>query len=86
MDDPRRFPAVRRQSRKWKDLYDSQQSVEQVFKRLKESRRLEAHCVRGFQFVALHVAMSVLAYQAMVLVTVGTGDSEYLRWQVRKVA
>ena len=86
MDDPRRFPEVRRQSQEWNDLYDGRQSVERVFKSLKQSRRLEDHCVRGLQRVALHVALSVLAYQATVLVNLRAGETEYLRWQVRKVA
>ena len=88
MDNPRRFPAIRRQSQEWNDLYERRQSIERVFKSLKQSRRLEDHCVRGLRRVALHITMSVMTFQATVLVRVrsGTRPGETMRWMVRKVA
>ena len=62
------------------------QAVERVFKSLKESRRLERHCVRGLKKVALHATMSVLAFQATALVHLEAGEQDELRWMVRKVA
>ena len=40
------FGQIPRWSREWKTLYKLRQSVERVFKGLKESRRLERHCIR----------------------------------------
>ena len=88
MDDPRRFPAISRQSQEWKDLYDRRQSIERVFKSLKESRRLNSHCVRGLRRIALHNSMSMMSFQATVLLRTRSGvrPGETMRWQVRKVA
>ena len=49
---------MRRESAEWEALYRMRQAVERVFKSLKQSRRLEAHCVRGLKRVALHCAMT----------------------------
>jgi len=57
-----------------------------VFKGLKESRRLERHCIRGLRKISLHATMSVLAFQATALVHVLAGEVEDMRWMVRKVA
>ena len=82
---PRLFPAVRRDSLEWSTLYAMRQSVERVFKSLKQSRRLEAHCVRGMEKVNLHIAMAMLAYTATLWVqtTAGTDDP---RWMVQRAA
>ena len=56
------------------------------FKSMKESRRLERHCVRGLRQIRLHVLMSTLAFQATALVRVLAGEGEWMRWMVRKVA
>ena len=85
-DNPRRFGALRRDSQEWKDLYKLRQSVERVFKSLKQSRRLEAHCVRGLKRVALHCARSVLVFQATALVRLKESGIVGMTWQVRKVA
>lgn len=84
-DDPRLFGPLRQKSPEWKVLYKLRQSVERVFKGMKESRRLERHCVRGLLKVSLHAAMSALAFTATVLVQTLTGDVDYL-WMVRRVA
>ena len=85
-DNPRLFGKIRRDSAEWKALYRLRQSIERIFKSLKQSRRLEDHCVRGQRNIALHIAMSVLAYQATVLANLRAGEVEQLRWMVRKVA
>ena len=85
-DDPRVFGPVRRGSREWKALYQKRWSVERVFKSMKESRRLESHCVRGLRKVSLHAAMSTLAFQATALARLRSGEIESLRWMVRRVA
>ena len=85
-DNLRLFGQVRRGSQEWKDLYGLRQSVERIFKSLKQSRRLEAHCLRGLRNIGLHNTMSVLAFQATALTRIFSGQTEYLRWMVRKVA
>ena len=85
-DNPRRFGALRRESAEWEALYRMRQAVERVFKSLKQSRRLEAHCVRGLKRVALHCAMTLLTFQATVLVRLRGTGMDGMTWQVRKVA
>ena len=53
---------------------------------MKESRRLERHCIRGLRQITLHAVMSALAFQATVLVRLRAGETEWMRWMVRKVA
>ena len=85
-DDPRVFPPIKRGSDEWKRLYRLRQSVERHFKALKQSRRLEDHCVRGLPALTLHAAMSTLMFQATASHRLAVGEFERLRWQVRKVA
>ena len=85
-DNPRLFPAIRRDSQEYKVRYAQRQSVERVFKSLKQSRRMEDHCFTGMERISLHCLMSVLAFQATALTRIRAGQIEYLRWQVRKVA
>ena len=84
--DPRLFGVIRRDGPEWKDLYRQRQAIERVFKSMKESRRLERHCVRGLRQIRLHVLMSTLAFQATALVRVLAGEGEWMRWMIRKVA
>lgn len=85
-DNLRLFGPTRRGSPEWKALYDKRQSVERAFKSLKQSRRLNDHCMMGLAKVGLHALLSVLVYQATSLVRIMTGESHMMRWQVRKVA
>ena len=85
-DNPRLFGPVRRGSAEWKEKYRLRQAVERVFKGLKESRRLERHCIRGLKKIGLHVAMSVLSFQATAWMRLLIGQPENLRWMVRRVA
>ncbi len=80
------FGAIRRDGPEWKDLYAKRQAIERVFKSMKESRRLERHCVRGLRQITLHALMSALAFQATALVRLRDGQEEWMRWMVRKVA
>ena len=79
-------PRLPRESLEWKRLYAMRQSVERLFKTLKESRRLASHCSRGLAKVSLHVAMSVLAFQTTALHWIRTGRTHLLRWMVEPVA
>ena len=56
----RLFGKIRRDSPEWKGYYRKRQAIERVFKSLKESRRLERHCIRGLRRVTLHSLMSTL--------------------------
>ena len=82
----RLFGVIRRDSQEWRNLYSQRQAIERVFKSLKESRRLERHCVRGLRQITLHAAVSVLAFQATALVRVLAGEAAMMRWMVRRVA
>ena len=84
--DLRLFGLLRRDGPEWKALYRQRQAIERVFKSMKESRRLERHCVRGLRQIRLHVLMSTLAFQATALARVQAGEGEWMRWMVRKVA
>ncbi len=86
MEDIRLFGIIRRKSKRWKKLYGKRWAVERVFKTLKQSRRLESHCLRGLRSINLHTLMSTLTYQANAYVHARAGDIEGLRWMVRKVA
>ncbi len=77
---------LRRGSPEWKAYYSKRQAVERLFKSLKESRRLNSHCVRGLRMVTLHCLMSVLVFQATALVHVLAGERESMRWMCRRVA
>ena len=89
-EDPARnvrlFGDLRRDSREWRDLYAKRRAIERTFKSLKQSRRLERHCVRGLRKVTLHCLMAVLAYQATALVSAQQGRVVWMRWMVPKVA
>ena len=83
-DNPRLFGPIRQGSAEWKALYRLRQSVERVFKSMKESRRLERHHVRGFQGVSLHASMSALGFAATFHQNLLAGREP--RWMVRRVA
>lgn len=75
-----------RNSPMWKSLYIKRQSVERVFKSMKESRRLERHAVRGLRKMRLHALMSTLVYQATVLAQLRDEKLNSMRWMKEKVA
>ena len=85
-DNPRLFGVLSRNSPQWKALYSLRQGVERIFKSLKQSRRLEAHCLRGLKKIALHAALAVLVFQATALYHLQAGQAGLMRWQCRKVA
>ena len=89
-EDPRRNPwlsgRIRRGSPEWEALYTKRQAIERVFKSLKQSRRLERHCVRGLRQVRLHVLMAFMVGQATTLANLQAGRTAALRWQCRQVA
>ena len=82
----RLFGVIRRDGPEWRAYYRLRQAIERVFKSLKESRRLERHCVRGLRQITLHSLMSSLAFQATALVRLLAGEIGEMRWMVRRVA
>ena len=84
--DIRLFGVMRRDGPEWQALYAKRQAIERVFKSIKESRRLERHCVRGLRQITLHAMMSTLTFQATALVRLQAGEPEWVRWMVRQVA
>ena len=85
-DNIRLFGKIRRGSREWKGYYRKRQAIERVFKSMKESRRLERHCIRGLRRITLHALVSALTFAATALVRILMGDREWMRWMVRQVA
>ena len=71
-EDPRMVGPVPRSTSQWKDLYRLRQSVERVFKSLKQSLRLERHCFRGLAKITLHCLMSLAAFSATALYVCAT--------------
>ena len=68
------FAATRRDGPEWKALYAKRQAIERVFKSMKESRRLERHCVRGLRQITLHALMSALAFLVTALAHLRAGS------------
>ena len=85
-EDIRLFGAMRRNSKEWNGLYGQRWTIEQLFKSLKQSRRLEGHCVRGMAQISLHSTMSMLAFSATALAEVRVRRQDWMRWMVRRVA
>ena len=85
-EDWRLFGVIRRDSPLWRKKYGKRWAIERVFKSLKESRRLERHCVRGIRRIKLHALMSAITFQATALVKALAGRVKEIRWMVRAVA
>lgn len=60
-------PGIARESTEWKCLYSKRVSVERIFSRLKECRRLTKLRHRGINKVTLHVYLSTLTMAASAL-------------------
>ncbi len=84
--DYRRFGYhVPRTSPQWQELYNKRTAVERVFSRLKDKRRLNTHCFRGYAKINLHATLSVLVMQAMALARVEAGQPNAIRTCARKI-
>jgi hypothetical protein len=57
----RRYCTIPRDSGEWAEIYSKRSSIERVYSRLIDHRRLNSHCHRGLQKVRLHCLMSVLS-------------------------
>ena len=78
---------VRRDSEEWRAYYQKRQGIERVFKRMKESRRLERHYTRGRAMITLHAMMSALICLATTLARLRAGaNPKDMLWQRDRVA
>ncbi len=77
---------VARSSKEWDELYARREIIEQLFKAMKQSRRLERHCFRGKRNIELHISMCALTCVLKMLMNARAGRIDTLRWQVRKLA
>jgi len=84
--DYRRFGyRVKRGTEQWARLYRRRSSIERTYSRLKQTRRLESHCFRGFETINLHASLSVLVMQSVALMKARKGLNEELRACFRQV-
>jgi len=61
-------------------------SVERVNSRLKQTRRLEGHCFRGFDMVNTDTTLSVLVMEAVALAKAKAGQVDQIRVCVRRIS
>ncbi len=66
-DDPRLFPGICRESKKWKRLYRKRTASERVNSRLKEHLLLDQQYVRGKNKISVNILLSILTMQASAL-------------------
>lgn len=78
-DDPRRFPGLARESKKWMRLYRKRTAIERVNGRLKELLLLDELTVRGMAKVRAHVGMSLLVLLAGSSAMVDSGRVDQAR-------
>jgi hypothetical protein len=84
--DYRRFGyMVKRGTDEWTKIYHKRSASERVFSRLKQTRRLEEHCFRGFDRLNTHTTLSILTMQALALAKAKAGRVDDIRGCVRQV-
>jgi len=77
---------VPRSTKRWGKFYNMRASVERVFSRLKEFRKLDNLHVRGLPKIELHCLLAVLVMQSMALGMTKTNGIQDARNNVKKVA
>ena len=85
-DNPRLLHPFRRDTPEWDYRYAKRQSIERIFKSMKQSVRLERHSARNLKQITLHTLMVTLAYQSQAVSKLRAGNKKEMRWMVRKVA
>jgi len=84
--DYRRFGyRIKRDTEQWTRLYRKRSSIERTYSRLKQTRRLEGHCFRGFESINIHATLSVLVMQSVALTKVKAGQMDQVRMCVRQI-
>lgn len=84
--DPRRYPGLWRDSKKWKRLYRKRTAAERVNARLKDFLLLDELTVRGIQKVQAHVGMGLVVMLAGAWAMVSADNVDQARRIVRLVA
>lgn len=85
-EDPRRFPGLARESKKWSRLYRKRTAVERVNARLKDHLLLDNLTVRGIGKVRAHVGLSLLVMLAGSKAMLDVGAIARIRQTVRLAA
>lgn len=85
-EDPRRYPGLWRESKKWKRLYRKRTAIERVNGRLKEYLLLDQLTVRGIEKVWLHATMGLVMMLAGAWAMVSEEKVDQARRIVRLAA
>ncbi|MFC2015023.1 transposase [Chloroflexota bacterium] len=82
----RKLCSIPRDSEEWNSIYSTRTAVERVNSKLKEHRRLNSHCHRGFEKIKLHCLMSVLSLITTALAEANENNLERVGACTRKIA
>jgi transposase len=85
-EDPRRWPGLARESKKWSKLYKRRTAAERVNARLKDYLQLDQLTVRGLAKVKVHTALGLVVLLAGALAMAQEGRVEAVRQTVRLAA
>jgi hypothetical protein len=85
-EDPRRFPGLSRESKKWKRLYRKRTAVERVNARLKDFLLLDELTIRGLNKVTVHVSLGLLVMLGGAQAMLAADRREDIRHVVRMAA
>ena len=85
-EDPRRWPGLARESKKWTKLYRKRTAAERVNARLKDYLQLDQLTLRGLAKVKVHTALGLLVLLAGALAMAQEGRVEAVRQTVRLAA
>ena len=85
-EDPRRFPGLARESKKWTRLYRKRTAAERVNGRLKDHLLLDELTVRGMNKVTVHVNLALLVMLAGAQAMVAADKVDQARRIVRLAA
>jgi hypothetical protein len=85
-EDPRRFPGLWRESKKWTRLYRKRTAAERVNGRLKDFLLLDQLTVRGMNKVTAHVSIALLVMLAGAEAMVRADRLDQVRHVVRLAA
>ena len=85
-EDPRRFPGLARESKKWRRLYRQRTAAERVNARLKDWLLLDDLTVRGMAKVTLHATVGLVVMLAGAQAMVTAERRERVRQVVRLAA
>ena len=85
-ENPRRWPGLARESKKWLRLYKHRTAVERVNARLKDYLQLDQLTVRGLAKVKVHTGMGLLVMLAGALAVAQQGRVAEIRQTVRLAA